>query len=150
MFKRIVVGIDGSESARAALAHATALGKRHGASLYIVHGYRSAIDLAALAVDPAGASLGVQAAAVEQDLRDEAGVIVQQASQEVSSSGVECETIAIEGDASEALLDTAERIDADLIVVGNRGMKSAKRFLGNVPNRVSHHAACSVMIVYTT
>lgn len=149
MFKRIVVGVDGSPTANAALAEATALAKRHAARLYIVHGYRSAVDLVALAVDPAGANLGAQAAAVEQDLRNEAGAVLKTATQEASSSGVEIEAIAIEGDASEALLDTAERLDADLIVVGNRGMSGARRFLGNVPNRVSHHAACSVMIVRT-
>ena len=150
MFKRIVVGIDGSSTANAALVHAAALAKRHEARLYIVHGYRSAVDLVALAVDPAGANLGAQAAAVDKDLRDEAGALLQQATREASAAGVDVEAIAIAGDAADALLDTAERIDADLIVVGNRGMSSARRFLGNVPNRVAHHASCSVMIVRTT
>ena len=40
---------------------------------------------------------------------------------------------------------------ADLIVVGNKGMTGAKRFLlGSVPNKVSHHAPCSVLIIRTT
>ncbi len=39
----------------------------------------------------------------------------------------------------------------DLLVVGNKGMTGAKRFLlGSVPNKVSHHAPCSVMIIRTT
>ena len=49
------------------------------------------------------------------------------------------------------ILDVAEEQGADLIVVGNKGMTGAKRFLlGSVPNKVSHHAPCSVMIIRTT
>ena len=55
------------------------------------------------------------------------------------------------GDAADAILDVAEEQAADLIVVGNKGMTGAKRFLlGSVPNKVSHHAPCSVLIVRTT
>ena len=56
-----------------------------------------------------------------------------------------------EGDPADAILDVAEELGADLIVVGNKGMSGAKRFLlGSVPNKVSHHAPCSVLIVRTT
>jgi nucleotide-binding universal stress UspA family protein len=55
-----------------------------------------------------------------------------------------------EGDPADAIIDAAEEEGADLIVVGNRGMQGAKRFLlGSVPNRVAHHAPCSVLIVHT-
>ena len=58
------------------------------------------------------------------------------------------ETHAREGDPADAILDVAEEQGADLIVVGNKGMTGAKRFLlGSVPNKVSHHAPCSVMII---
>jgi len=64
---------------------------------------------------------------------------------------VAVETRAREGDPADAILDVAEERGADLIVVGNRGMAGAKRFLlGSVPNKVSHHAPCSVMIIRTT
>jgi nucleotide-binding universal stress UspA family protein len=63
----------------------------------------------------------------------------------------EVETVARQGDAADAIIDVAEEQAADLIVVGNKGMTGAKRFLlGSVPNRVSHHAPCSVLIVRTT
>jgi nucleotide-binding universal stress UspA family protein len=56
-----------------------------------------------------------------------------------------------EGDPADAILDVAEERSSDLIVVGNKGMSGAKRFLlGSVPNKVSHHAPCSVLIVRTT
>jgi nucleotide-binding universal stress UspA family protein len=61
------------------------------------------------------------------------------------------ETFAREGDPADAILDVAEEKNADLIVVGNKGMTGARRFLlGSVPNKVSHHAPCNVMIVRTT
>ena len=60
-------------------------------------------------------------------------------------------TYAREGDPADAILDVAEERGADLIVVGNKGMTGAKRFLlGSVPNKVSHHAPCSVLIIRTT
>ena len=60
-------------------------------------------------------------------------------------------TFAREGDPADAILDVAEEEKADLIVVGNKGMTGAKRFLlGSVPNKISHHAPCSVLIVRTT
>ena len=55
------------------------------------------------------------------------------------------------GDPADAILDVAEEQGADLIVIGNKGMTGAKRFLlGSVPNKVSHHAPCSVLIIRTT
>ena len=61
------------------------------------------------------------------------------------------ETFARVGDAADAIVDVAEEQSCDLIVVGNKGMTGAKRFLlGSVPNKVSHHAPCSVLIVRTT
>jgi nucleotide-binding universal stress UspA family protein len=56
-----------------------------------------------------------------------------------------------QGDPADAILDVAEDRKADLIVVGKKGMTGAKRFLlGSVPNKVSHHASCSVLIIHTT
>ena len=56
-----------------------------------------------------------------------------------------------QGDPADAILDVAEEQGADLMIVGNKGMTGAKRFLlGSVPNKVSHHAPCSVLIIRTT
>jgi nucleotide-binding universal stress UspA family protein len=64
---------------------------------------------------------------------------------------MEVQTFAREGDPADAILDVAEERGSDLIVVGNKGMTGAKRFLlGSVPNKVSHHAPCSVLIIRTT
>jgi nucleotide-binding universal stress UspA family protein len=67
------------------------------------------------------------------------------------SSGIEVNTHSREGDPADAILDVAEETGADLVVVGNKGMTGARRFLlGSVPNKVSHHAPCGVYIVRTT
>jgi nucleotide-binding universal stress UspA family protein len=66
------------------------------------------------------------------------------------AAGVPATSYARQGDPADAILDVAEERRADLIVVGNKGMTGAKRFLlGSVPNRVSHHAPCSVLIIRT-
>ena len=66
-------------------------------------------------------------------------------------AGVDVNTYAREGDPADAILDVAEETRASLIVVGNKGMTGARRFLlGSVPNKISHHAPCGVYIVRTT
>lgn len=54
------------------------------------------------------------------------------------------------GDPAQAIIATADQVHADLVVVGNRGMKGARRVLGSVPNSVAHGANCSVAIIDTT
>jgi nucleotide-binding universal stress UspA family protein len=84
--------------------------------------------------------------------REDVLELLGNAQREAESAGVaKVETFARQGDAADAILDVAEEQRSDLIVVGNRGMTGAKRFLlGSVPNKVSHHAPCSVLIVRTT
>ena len=80
---------------------------------------------------------------VEATLRDAAEIAV--------GAGVKTDTFARQGDPADAILDVAEENGSVLIVVGNKGMTGAKRFLlGSVPNKVSHHAPCSVLIIRTT
>ena len=66
------------------------------------------------------------------------------------AEGVEVDLYPQRGDPADAILDVAEERRADLIIVGNRGRTGAKRFLlGSVPNRISHHAPCAVLIIRT-
>ena len=61
------------------------------------------------------------------------------------------ETRLLAGDPADALLGLAAAEQADLVVVGNKGMSGAQRFLlGSVPNKVSHRATCDVLVVHTT
>ena len=78
-------------------------------------------------------------------------MILEGAAGPAQEAGLEVQTHAREGDPADAILDVAEKTKADLVVVGNKGMTGARRFLlGSVPNKISHHAPCGVYIVRTT
>ena len=147
MFASIVVGTDGSESAQEAVRQAVELAARLGATLRIVSAYEPV---------PAG-RLREEATQVPPDLqwmlnpREDVDATLREAAEAAEAGGVESVGYARQGDPADAILDVAEEQGADLIVVGNKGMTGARRFLlGSVPNRVSHHAPCSVLIIRTT
>jgi nucleotide-binding universal stress UspA family protein len=83
--------------------------------------------------------------------REDVDATLKEAAAQIDEAGVPVKTYAREGDPADAILDVAEEEKAGLIIVGNKGMTGAKRFLlGSVPNKVSHHAPCSVLIIRTT
>ena len=149
MYQRIVVGTDGSETAGVALHHAIQLAKATGATLHVVNSYKPVL----------AGSIGSTAAvggptfdieALNGGLEHESSVICSHAASQAERENVKCETHTMMGDPADSLIDLAEQLDADLIVIGNRGMTGVKRFvLGSVPNKVSHHAPCSLLIVNT-
>jgi nucleotide-binding universal stress UspA family protein len=144
----ILVGTDGSETASTAVRHAIGLAVDLRARLQIVSAYEPTADerlLLERTQVPADIEWTVNPRADVLDL-------LERARSSAREAGVsEVETFARQGDAADAILDVAEERGADLIVVGNKGMTGAKRFLlGSVPNKVSHHAPCSVLIVRTT
>jgi nucleotide-binding universal stress UspA family protein len=148
MFASIVVGTDGSDTASTAVRQAISLAHSVGARLYIVSAYEpdsqprlrnerpEAPEDAQWMVNP----------------REDVLALLESAEQQARAAGIESvESFARQGDAADAILDVAEEQGSDLIVVGNKGMTGATRFLlGSVPNKVSHHAPCSVLIVRTT
>jgi nucleotide-binding universal stress UspA family protein len=147
LLERIVVGTDGSDTATDAVRQAIELAKALGAKLYVVSAY---------APEPPEIERE-EAVEIPGDVQYEVGprqgvnMVLDAASGEAEKAGVDVESHAREGDPADALLDVAEETNADLIVVGNKGMTGAKRFLlGSVPNKVSHHAPCGVYIVRTT
>jgi nucleotide-binding universal stress UspA family protein len=134
MYASIVVGTDGSDTAREAVRQATRIAALVGARIELVSAYQPVPE-----TPPEGWSVSPRRD-VEDTLRREA--------EEIAAAGVEVTTYARQGDPAAALLDVAEERRADLIVVGNKGMTGADRFLlGSVPNKVSHHAPCSVLII---
>jgi nucleotide-binding universal stress UspA family protein len=83
--------------------------------------------------------------------REDVDATLESAAAIARDLGVTVDVFPRQGDPADAILDVAEEREADLIVVGNKGMTGAKRFLlGSVPNKVSHHAPCSVLIIRTT
>jgi nucleotide-binding universal stress UspA family protein len=147
VFNRIVVGTDGSETAAQAVGQAIELAKAFGAQLSIVSAY-SPVSGRRVAGEQSEAPADVQ---YEVGPREDVIFILDAAAAEVKEAGVEVQTHPVEGDPADAILNVAEETKADLIVVGNKGMTGARRYLlGSVPNNVSHHAPCSVIIVRTT
>jgi nucleotide-binding universal stress UspA family protein len=147
MFRTIVVGTDGSETAAKAVGQAAELAASVQGTLLIVSAFEPV----------SGARLREEAQDAPDDVRwmvnprEDVDATLGAAVELAEERGVGSRTFARQGDPADAILDVAEEQGADLIVVGNKGMTGAKRFLlGSVPNKVSHHAPCSVLIVRTT
>jgi nucleotide-binding universal stress UspA family protein len=148
VFKHIVVGTDGSPTALHAVTEAAELARATGARLNIVCAYEPVPE----------SRLREEAREAPDDVRwminphEDADVALREAADRATEFGVtDIDQHARQGEPAGVLLDVAEEIGADLIVVGNKGMTGARRFLlGSVPNQVSHHAPCSVLIVRTT
>jgi nucleotide-binding universal stress UspA family protein len=143
----IVVGTDGSPSAERAVDRAAELARALGVPLHIVNSYSVASSAGWMA-----AAGGIAAGEVYSDdaARGAAEEIVTRSRQRLAELGIDVHTHACDIEPAEALLTIATGEGAQMIVVGNRGMTGARRMLGSVPNRVSHHAACAVLIVPTT
>jgi nucleotide-binding universal stress UspA family protein len=142
MYQVIVVGTDGSDRAGIAVKAALAWAKVSGAELHAVNVVHPAV------------SVGFADSRAGQDqvntLREEAERIRSQLFAEAEAEGVSLTLHNPGGDPAKALLGTAEEVSADLVVVGNRGMSGAKRFVqGSVPNTVAHSCHCDVLIVDT-
>jgi nucleotide-binding universal stress UspA family protein len=123
VYERILVGTDGSRTAARAVDRAAELAAATGAKLTVL---------------TAGAGAKALLTAESEVARHR-------------GSGVAIEAVAIDGDPASVLLDEAERGRYDLLVMGNKGMTGVSRFLmGSVPNKVSHHATSTILIVRTT
>jgi nucleotide-binding universal stress UspA family protein len=145
MFESILVGTDGSDAAGVAVARAVAMAAALGARLQIVSAYEP-VPERRLRIERVQVPSDVQV-----NMREEVLALLEEARRNAQEAGVaRVEAFARLGDAADAILDVAEEQGSDLIVVGNKGMTGATRFLlGSVPNKVSHHAPCSVLIVRT-
>ena len=147
MFRSIVVGTDGSDTATQAVLQAVDLARSVGAKIELVSAYEPV----------AGQRLREERRQAPEDLqwainpREDVDATLETAAQVARDAGVTVDLYARQGDPADAILDVAEEQQADLIVVGNKGMTGAKRFLlGSVPDKISHHAPCSVMIIRTS
>ena len=133
MFRKILAGTDGSDSATLALDHAVHLAERLDADLTILTAHRRP--------DPSVTSGSTEAVIAGALLRDV----------EAAYGGrVTLETRMAAGDAAGALLDFAQMEGHDLVVVGNRGISLGGALQpGSVPERVSRRAPAAVLVVDT-
>ena len=148
MYSSIVVGTDGSKTAASAVERATELARASGARLGIVSAYKPVPE----------SRLRRERREVPADMqwtvnpREDVEATLDEAADAAREAGVkEVQTWAKEGDPANAIIDVAEEQKADLVVVGNKGMTGASRFLlGSVPDKVSHYSPTSVLIIQTT
>lgn len=145
-FQTVVVGTDGSNSSYRAVDRAAELARDSQAKLVIVCAYAPATRRE---VEVAQDQLGdvayqvVGSTPAEETLRT--------ASERATAKGVATfEVVATQDEPVKALLRAIKDNQADLLVVGNRGLNTlAGRILGSVPSDVSRHARCDVLIVHT-
>ena len=137
MIERIVVGTDGSETASEAVRQAAELASALGAQVHLLSAYTHGMG---------------DTAELQSDYQpgDAARRVMDEAMATVEGAGVTAVSHVGDTDPAEALMGLADEIDAGLIIVGNKGMRGARRFLGSVANAVSHNATCAVMIIPTT
>jgi nucleotide-binding universal stress UspA family protein len=138
MFSRLLVGTDGSDSAAIAVAQSVAMAKKLGTELLVLHSF------------PVAKGEGGMFSGAPLPSKD-IGISILEDVQKRYGKQVGLKTLLKEGAPADAIVDVAEEEKVDLIIVGNKGMTGARRFvLGSVPNTVSHHAPTSVLIVDTT
>jgi nucleotide-binding universal stress UspA family protein len=148
-YRTVVVGTDGSESSLRAVARAGALAGACGATLVVACAFLPAeTDDRELA--RAQDALGDEAYQVVGS--SPAEETVRAAAERAASAGAgEVRSLAVAGSPVEVLLDVVRREQADLLVVGNRGLNSIKgRLLGSVPADATRRSACDVLVVHTT
>lgn len=146
-YQTVAVGTDGSESSFRAVDRAAAIAGDAGATLLIISAYhpqRSDSD-AEHALGEESAYMVVGSAPAEQALT-QAKTRATQASAEVK-----VDTLAVEGNPVEVVTKVTSDRNADLVVVGNKGLNSlAGRLLGSVPQSISRQSSADVLIVHTT
>ena len=149
MYKTIVVGTDGSETATFAVDHAIELAKATGATVHVVTAHhKMSAGIAALGAEAGGPAFDTHE--VNQSIALQSEKICEGALRRAKDAGVPAESHVQAGDAADVIISVAEAVEAGLVVIGNRGMSGVKRFvLGSVPNKVSHHCPCNLLIVQT-
>jgi nucleotide-binding universal stress UspA family protein len=138
MFKLIIVALDGSAHSFKALDYARELAEKHGSKLILLHAYRSTSDMR-------GTEGFNQMVAKRKQAGEE---IIKVARRRLEQASFELEEELLEDPAADAIVSVAETRNADLVVMGTRGMGSFKGLLfGSVSTKVTQHAPCSVLVV---
>ena len=139
MISTVAVGTDGSATAAEAVKVAADMARRFDAELVLISASRASKG------SRSGESVELQWAS---NPTARAREILVRAEEDARANGLSCRTMIDEGDPADVLVRLATECDADVLVIGNKGMK--RKVLGSVPNTVSHNAGCHVLIVKTT
>jgi nucleotide-binding universal stress UspA family protein len=144
MVNTVAVGTDGSGTADKAVEFAIDLAARYEARIVFISAY----------VPVPESRLSRERSDAPDDLQwtinpaEDVDAVLRDCEQRAEERGLRWASEAREGDPAKTLVDLAASNDADILVIGNKGMQ--RKVLGSVPNSVSHHAPCSVLIVKTT
>ncbi|MBS1126331.1 MAG: uspA protein [Nitrospirae bacterium] len=137
-FTSILLPFDGSAFSKKALSHAYALAKDEGSevtALYVIPRYEEMIGF-------------MKTDSIRKSLYKEAERIIDLAKQSVSSNGVTLATAIEEGNAADKIVETANRMKHDLIVMGSYGWRGVnKAILGSTTERVIMNATCPILVV---
>ena len=141
--KQIVVGTDGSTTAAEAVRRAVELAAAQGARLHVVTAYRAKVRAGDADLPEAWHWKTSPGEVAEQTARA--------AAKSASEAGIDVEYHAQPGDPADVLVDVVESVGADMLVIGNKGMRGAGRMvIPSIPNRVSHRATCDILLVDTS
>jgi nucleotide-binding universal stress UspA family protein len=144
----IVVGTDGSATAERAVAQAAALAAADGARLVVVTAYTPG-EHSVHDIEPDAVPADIRFVLTDRVQAEELGGHARELASQAGVGKVVVQAIA--GEPADVLLEAATDFDADLIVVGSRGLSShAHVLLGSVAASVAHHAPCDVLVAHTT
>jgi len=147
MEARVVVGIDGSEESSRALRWAVEESRLRGGALTVVHAWPAPYSIAAGLEVRSGDRREPDMRTTERRIAEEL-VEAELGAVEAETSGVRIDRHLVEGPTVPTLLDAAS--DADLLVVGSRGLGGFKGLiLGSVSQQCAQHAPCPVVIVHS-
>ena len=144
MISTVAVGTDGSDTADKAVDFAIDLAQKYGARLVAISSYKP-VSESRLKQEQKDAPDEIQWSINPEEEVDK---ILSEAEQLAEERGLRWASEAQRGEPAEVLVRLADKYEADVLVIGNRGMH--RRVLGSVPNSVAHKAACSVLVVKTT
>jgi nucleotide-binding universal stress UspA family protein len=142
MLSTVAVGTDGSATASKAVEAAIEIARRFDAKLVLMSAFQGSD------ARPRDATSGSEELQWAFDNDARVREMLRRTEQDLRDRKIDCTTMLDEGDPAEVLVRLAEECEADLLVIGNRGMH--RRVLGSVPNTVTHKATCSVYVVKTT
>lgn len=141
LFRRILVPIDFSEHASAALDAAIEIAKESGGTVHLLHAYEIPLGT----IPPYGVAVPD---AVLAEVRDAAARRLEKAAQRVQGAGVACETHILHAPPAQGIVEAARSFEADLIVMGTRGLTGLRHaLLGSVAERTVRTAPCPVLTI---
>ena len=143
MVRTVAVGTDGSDRAAKAVEFAIDMAKRYGAKLVAISSYHP-VSESRLRKEQEDAPQEIQ---WSLNPSEDVEAILSSVESRALEAGLEVTTVASQGQPADVLVKHAEEQAADVLVVGNRGMR--RRVLGSVPNSVTHNARCTVVVVKT-